>query len=162
MQDAHLFHDTIAANLRYAKPDATFEEMRSACQSARIWTLIDSLPNGLETMVGERGHRLSGGEKQRIAIARLLLKEPSVVILDEATAHLDSENEALVHEALSIALQGRTSLVIAHRLSTVMEADQILVLDRGVLVERGTHEDLVAKKGLYAELYARQDLSTSP
>ena len=162
MQDAHLFHDTIAANLRYAKPDATFEEMRSACQSARIWTLIDSLPNGLETMVGERGHRLSGGEKQRIAIARLLLKEPSVVILDEATAHLDSENEALVHEALSIALQGRTSLVIAHRLSTVMEADQILVLDKGVLVERGTHEDLVAKKGLYAELYARQDLSTSP
>ncbi len=162
MQDAHLFHDTIAANLRYAKPDATFEEMRSACQSARIWTLIDSLPNGLETMVGERGHRLSGGEQQRIAIARLLLKEPSVVILDEATAHLDSENEALVHEALSIALQGRTSLVIAHRLSTVMEADQILVLDKGVLVERGTHEDLVAKKGLYAELYARQDLSTSP
>ena len=162
MQDAHLFHDTIAANLRYAKPDATFEEMRSACQSARIWTLIDSLPNGLETMVGERGHRLSGGEKQRIAIARLLLKEPSVVILDEATAHLDSENEALVHEALSIALQGRTSLVIAHRLSTVMEADQILVLDQGVLVERGTHEDLVAKKGLYAELYTRQDLSTSP
>ena len=161
MQDAHLFHDTIAANLRYAKPDATFEEMRSACQSARIWTLIDSLPNGLETMVGERGHRLSGGEKQRIAIARLLLKEPSVVILDEATAHLDSENEALVHEALSIALQGRTSLVIAHRLSTVMEADQILVLDQGVLVERGTHEDLVAKKGLYAELYTRQDLSTS-
>ncbi len=162
MQDAHLFHDTIAANLRYAKPDATFEEMRSACQSARIWTLIDSLPNGLETMVGERGHRLSGGEKQRIAIARLLLKEPSVVILDEATAHLDSENEALVHEALSIALQGRTSLVIAHRLSTVMEADQILVLDKGVLVERGTHEDLVAMKGLYAELYSRQDLSTSP
>jgi ATP-binding cassette subfamily B protein len=162
MQDAHLFHDTIAANLRYAKPDATFEEMRSACQSARIWTLIDSLPNGLETMVGERGHRLSGGEKQRIAIARLLLKEPSVVILEEATAHLDSENEALVHEALSIALQGRTSLVIAHRLSTVMEADQILVLDKGVLVERGTHEDLVAKRGLYAELYARQDLSTSP
>ncbi|CAB4788586.1 unannotated protein [freshwater metagenome] len=161
MQDAHLFHDTIAANLRYAKPDATFEEMRSACESARIWTLIDSLPNGLETMVGERGHRLSGGEKQRIAIARLLLKEPSVVILDEATAHLDSENEALVHEALSIALQGRTSLVIAHRLSTVMEADQILVLDQGVLVERGTHEDLVAKKGLYAELYTRQDLSTS-
>ncbi|MCX6435276.1 MAG: ABC transporter ATP-binding protein [Actinobacteria bacterium] len=161
LQDAHLFHDTIAANLRYAKPDATFEEMRSACESARIWTLIDSLPNGLETMVGERGHRLSGGEKQRIAIARLLLKEPSVVILDEATAHLDSENEALVHEALSIALQGRTSLVIAHRLSTVMEADQILVLDQGVLVERGTHEDLVAKKGLYAELYTRQDLSTS-
>ena len=125
MQDAHLFHETIAANLRYAKPDATFEQMREACRSARIWSLIESLPNGFETMVGERGHRLSGGEKQRIAIARLLLKQPSVVILDEATAHLDSENEALVHEALSIALKGRTSIVIAHRLSTVMEADQI-------------------------------------
>ena len=159
IQDAHLFHETIATNLRYAKEDATFEEMRSACQSARIWDLIESLPNGFDTMVGERGHRLSGGEKQRIAIARLLLKQPSVVILDEATAHLDSENEALVHEALSIALKGRTSIVIAHRLSTVREADQILVLDKGVIVERGKHEDLVAKKGLYAELYARQDLS---
>lgn len=159
MQDAHLFHETIAANLRYAKPDATFEQMREACQSARIWSLIESLPNGFETMVGERGHRLSGGEKQRIAIARLLLKQPSVVILDEATAHLDSENEALVHEALSIALKGRTSIVIAHRLSTVMEADQILVLDKGVIVECGKHEELVARKGLYAELYARQDLS---
>ena len=159
MQDAHLFHETIAANLRYAKPDATFEQMREACRSARIWSLIESLPNGFETMVGERGHRLSGGEKQRIAIARLLLKQPSVVILDEATAHLDSENEALVHEALSIALKGRTSIVIAHRLSTVMEADQILVLDKGVIVECGKHEELVARKGLYAELYARQDLS---
>lgn len=159
MQDAHLFHETIAANLRYAKPDATFEQMREACRSARIWSLIESLPNGFETMVGERGHRLSGGEKQRIAIARLLLKQPSVVILDEATAHLDSENEALVHEALSIALKGRTSIVIAHRLSTVMEADQILVLDKGVIVECGKHEELVSRKGLYAELYARQDLS---
>jgi len=159
MQDAHLFHETIAANLRYAKPDATFEQMREACRSARIWSLIESLPNGFETMVGERGHRLSGGEKQRIAIARLLLKQPSVVILDEATAHLDSENEALVHEALSIALKGRTSIVIAHRLSTIMEADQILVLDKGVIVECGKHEELVARKGLYAELYARQDLS---
>ena len=159
MQDAHLFHETIAANLRYAKPDATFEQMREAGRSARIWSLIESLPNGFETMVGERGHRLSGGEKQRIAIARLLLKQPSVVILDEATAHLDSENEALVHEALSIALKGRTSIVIAHRLSTVMEADQILVLDKGVIVECGKHEELVARKGLYAELYARQDLS---
>ena len=159
MQDAHLFHETIAANLRYAKPDATFEQMREACRSARIWSLIESLPNGFETMVGERGHRLSGGEKQRIAIARLLLKQPSVVILDEATAHLDSENEALVHEALSIALKGRTSIVIAHRLSTVMEADQILVLDKGVIVECGKHEELVARKGLYAELYAPQDLS---
>ncbi|HEX7404573.1 MAG TPA: ABC transporter ATP-binding protein [Candidatus Nanopelagicaceae bacterium] len=160
MQDAHLFHDTIAENLRYAKPDATVEEMRSACESARIWSLVDSLPNGLETMVGERGHRLSGGEKQRLAIARLLLKSPSVVILDEATAHLDSENEALVHDALRVALKGRTSIVIAHRLSTVMEADQILVVDDGEIVARGTHEELVNAKGLYADLYARQDLST--
>ena len=159
MQDAHLFHDTIAENLRYAKQDATDEEMRQACEAARIWSLIESLPNGLETMVGERGHRLSGGEKQRLAIARLLLKSPSVVILDEATAHLDSENEALVHEALRTALEGRTSIVIAHRLSTVMEADQILVLEKGAIVERGTHEELVAANGLYSELYARQDLS---
>ena len=159
MQDAHLFHDTIAENLRYAKPDATWDEMKAACESARIWTLVDSLPNGLDTMVGERGHRLSGGEKQRLAIARLLLKAPSVVILDEATAHLDSENEALVHEALRVALKGRTSIVIAHRLSTVMEADQILVLEKGNVVERGTHEELVNAKGLYADLYARQDLS---
>ena len=159
MQDAHLFHDTIAENLRYAKQDATDEEMKHACEAARIWSLIESLPNGLETMVGERGHRLSGGEKQRLAIARLLLKSPSVVILDEATAHLDSENEALVHEALRTALEGRTSIVIAHRLSTVMEADQILVLGKGAIVERGTHEELVAANGLYSELYARQDLS---
>lgn len=159
MQDAHLFHDTIAENLRYAKPDATIEQMQEACESARIWTLISSLPNGLETMVGERGHRLSGGEKQRLAIARLLLKSPSVVILDEATAHLDSENEALVHEALRVALQGRTSIVIAHRLSTIMEADQILVMDQGTIAERGTHEELVRANGLYADLYARQDLS---
>lgn len=159
MQDAHLFHDTIAENLRYAKPDATVEEMQAACESARIWSLVTSLPNGLETMVGERGHRLSGGEKQRLAIARLLLKSPSVVILDEATAHLDSENEALVHEALRVALKGRTSIVIAHRLSTVMEADQILVMEKGVIVERGTHEELVNANGLYADLYARQDLS---
>lgn len=161
MQDAHLFHDTIAENLRYAKPDATDEEMRSACESARIWSLIESLPNGMDTMVGERGHRLSGGEKQRLAIARLLLKSPSIVILDEATAHLDSENESLVHEALSTALQGRTSIVIAHRLSTVMEADQILVLVEGAIAERGTHEELVASNGLYSELYARQDLSSA-
>lgn len=161
MQDAHLFHDTIAENLRYAKPDATHEEMRSACESARIWSLIESLPNGMDTMVGERGHRLSGGEKQRLAIARLLLKSPSIVILDEATAHLDSENESLVHEALRTALQGRTSIVIAHRLSTVMEADQILVLVEGAIVERGTHEELVASNGLYSESYARQDLSSA-
>ena len=161
MQDAHLFHETIGENLRYAKPDATEDEMREACEAARIWPLIASLPNGFDTMVGERGHRLSGGEKQRLAIARLLLKSPAVVILDEATAHLDSENEALVHEALRVALQGRTSIVIAHRLSTVMEADQILVLDKGSIVERGTHEELVGAKGLYAELYARQDLTST-
>ena len=162
MQDAHLFHETIAENLRYAKPDATEEEMRLACESARIWSLVESLPNGFDTMVGERGHRLSGGEKQRLAIARLLLKSPSIVILDEATAHLDSENEALVHEALGIALKGRTSIVIAHRLSTVRDADQILVMEKGIIVERGTHEELVGAKGLYSELYARQDLTTAP
>jgi ATP-binding cassette, subfamily B, bacterial len=159
MQDAHLFHETIAENLRYAKQDATEEEMMQACKSAQIWKLIESLPNGLETMVGERGHRLSGGEKQRLAIARLLLKSPAVVILDEATAHLDSENEQLVHAALQTALKGRTSIVIAHRLSTVRDADQILVLEKGAIVERGTHEELVAKGGLYSELYNRQDLT---
>ena len=159
MQDAHLFHETIAENLRYAKQDATEEEMIQACKSAQIWTLIESLPNRFETMVGERGHRLSGGEKQRLAIARLLLKSPSVVILDEATAHLDSENEQLVHAALQTALKGRTSIVIAHRLSTVRDADQILVLEKGSIVERGTHDELVAKGGLYSELYNRQDLT---
>jgi ATP-binding cassette subfamily B protein len=159
MQDAHLFHETIAENLRYAKQDATEEEMIQACKSAQIWKLIDSLPNRFETMVGERGHRLSGGEKQRLAIARLLLKSPSVVILDEATAHLDSENEQLVHAALQTALKGRTSIVIAHRLSTVRDADQILVLDKGTIVERGTHDELVAQGGLYSELYNRQDLT---
>ena len=159
MQDSHLFHETIAENLRYAKQDATEEEMIQACKSAQIWTLIDSLPNRFETMVGERGHRLSGGEKQRLAIARLLLKSPSVVILDEATAHLDSENEQLVHAALQTALQGRTSIVIAHRLSTVRDADQILVLEKGSIVERGTHDELVAKGGLYSDLYNRQDLT---
>ena len=159
MQDAHLFHETIAENLRYAKQDATEEEMIQACKSAQIWTLIESLPNRFETMVGERGHRLSGGEKQRLAIARLLLKSPAVVILDEATAHLDSENEQLVHAALQTALKGRTSIVIAHRLSTVRDADQILVLEKGSIVERGTHDELVAKGGLYSELYNRQDLT---
>ena len=159
MQDAHLFHESIAENLRYAKQDATEVQMQAACEAAQIWNLIKSLPNGLDTMVGERGHRLSGGEKQRLAIARLLLKSPAVVILDEATAHLDSENEQLVHAALQTALKGRTSIVIAHRLSTVREADQILVLEKGSIVERGKHDDLVAKGGLYADLYNRQDLT---
>ena len=161
MQDSHLFHDTITANLLYAKADATADEIKAACQAAQIWDLIDSLPNGLETMVGERGHRLSGGEKQRLAIARLLLKSPSIVILDEATAHLDSENEELVQNALASALQGRTSIVIAHRLSTVMSADQIIVLENGLIRERGKHDDLVRAGGLYSELFARQDLTTS-
>ena len=159
MQDAHLFHESIAENLRYAKQGATQDEMQSACEAAQIWDLVNSLPNGFETMVGERGHRLSGGEKQRLAIARLLLKSPSIVILDEATAHLDSENEQLVHDALSNALKGRTSIVIAHRLSTVREADQILVLDKGVIVEQGKHDELIARGGLYSELYNRQDLT---
>ena len=159
MQDAHLFHESIVENLRYAKQDATPQELQAACEAAQIWSLIDSLPNGLDTMVGERGHRLSGGEKQRLAIARLLLKSPAVVILDEATAHLDSENEALVHLALQTALKGRTSIVIAHRLSTVRDADQILVLEKGEIVERGKHEELIAKGGLYSELYNRQDLT---
>ncbi|MEY4037495.1 MAG: hypothetical protein RL201_876, partial [Actinomycetota bacterium] len=161
MQDSHLFHDTITSNLRYAKSDATREEMQVACEAAQIWDLVSSLPNGLETMVGERGHRLSGGEKQRLAIARLLLKSPSIVILDEATAHLDSENEELVQKALSEALHGRTSIVIAHRLSTVMNADQIIVLENGLIAERGRHEELVLRGGLYSELFARQDLTTS-
>jgi ATP-binding cassette subfamily B protein len=161
MQDAHLFHESISENLRYAKEDATEEEMVAACKAAQIWDLISTLPNGFDTMVGERGHRLSGGEKQRLAIARLLLKAPAIVILDEATAHLDSENEALVQKALKHALKGRTSIVIAHRLSTVMEADQILVLEKGLIVERGRHEDLISQGGLYSELFARQDITTN-
>ena len=161
MQDAHLFHETIADNLRYATSDASDAELIAACKAAQIWSLIDSLPNGFDTVVGERGHRLSGGEKQRLAIARLLLKTPTVVILDEATAHLDSENESLVHEALKEALRGRTSLVIAHRLSTVMEADQILVLDQGTIIERGKHEELIKRGGLYSELFLRQDITAN-
>jgi ATP-binding cassette, subfamily B, bacterial len=155
-QDAHLFHETIADNLRYAKPDATDEELWAALSGAQIAELVRGLPGGLDTVVGERGYRFSGGEKQRIAIARLLLKAPSIVILDEATAHLDSESEAAVQRALSVALSGRTALVIAHRLSTVRDADQILVVDGGRIVERGTHEQLVAVGGLYAELYRTQ------
>ena len=158
-QDAHMFHDTISANLRYAKADATESEMQDACRAAQIWDLISSLPNGFETVVGERGHRLSGGEKQRLAIARLLLKAPRIVILDEATAHLDSENESLVQQALSSALKERTSIVIAHRLSTVRSADQILVLDEGLIKERGRHDELIALNGIYADLYQRQSFS---
>lgn len=158
-QDAHMFHDSIAANLRYAKSDATQTEMEQACKSAQIWDLVSALPNGFDTVVGERGHRLSGGEKQRLAIARLLLKAPRIVILDEATAHLDSENEALVQEALATALKNRTSIVIAHRLSTVRRADQILVLESGRIKERGKHEELISQNGLYADLYQRQAFS---
>jgi ATP-binding cassette subfamily B protein len=155
-QDSHLFHETIAENLRYARPDATDDDMWEALRGAQVEELVKALPDGLDTVVGERGYRFSGGEKQRIAIARLLLKQPSIVILDEATAHLDSESEAAVQKALSVALSGRTALVIAHRLSTVREADQILVLDRGRIVERGTHAELVARGGLYSELYRTQ------
>ncbi|MEO3743230.1 ABC transporter ATP-binding protein [Plantactinospora sp. B5E13] len=155
-QDSHLFHETIAENLRYAKPDATDDELWAALRGAQVEDLVRELPDGLDTMVGERGYRFSGGEKQRIAIARLLLKAPSIVILDEATAHLDSESEAAVQRALAVALQGRTALVIAHRLSTVRDADQILVLDGGRIVERGRHDELVAVGGLYAELYRTQ------
>jgi len=155
-QDAHMFHDTIRANLLYAKPDATDAELREALDRAQILTLLDDLPEGLDTLVGDRGYRLSGGEKQRMAIARLLLKAPDVVVLDEATAHLDSESEAAVQQALRTALTGRTSLVIAHRLSTVRDADLVLVIDEGRIVERGTHDALLAGGGLYAELYRTQ------
>ena len=155
-QDAHLFHDTIDGNLRYAKPDATKEELERACTLAQIWDLVTSLPEGLGTMVGERGYRLSGGEKARLAIARLILKDPKIVLLDEATAHLDTENEALVQAAFKEVLKNRTSIVIAHRLSTVREADQILVLDQGQIIERGKHEELLQREGLYNELYQRQ------
>jgi ATP-binding cassette, subfamily B, bacterial len=152
-QDPHLFHASIRENLLYARPDASENELWAAARAAQIDELVASLPDGLDTLVGDRGHRLSGGEKQRIAIARMLLKDPAIVILDEATSHLDAENEALVQEALGTALADRTSLVIAHRLSTITAADQILVLDEGRLVQRGTHGDLMAEGGLYADLY---------
>src|SRR5690349_6304605 len=155
-QDAHLFHDTIRANLTYARPEATELDLIGACEAAQIWGLISSLPDGLDTVVGDRGYRLSGGEKQRVAVARLLLKAPSVVGRDGAAAHLDSESEVAVQRALKTALAGRTSLVIAHRLSTIREADQILVVDSGRITERGTHEELLAAGGLYADLYHTQ------
>jgi ATP-binding cassette subfamily B protein len=152
-QDPHLFHDTVANNLRYARPDATDDELIGACRMAQIHDVIASLPDGYDTIVGERGYRFSGGEKQRVAIARMLLKNPAIVILDEATSHLDAENESLIQAALAEALAGRTSIVIAHRLSTIQAADQILVMDEGKIVERGTHDSLLAGGGLYADLY---------
>jgi ATP-binding cassette subfamily B protein len=155
-QDPHLFHDTLRANLLYARPEATEAEVMEALDLAQISHIVGDLPNGLDTVIGERGYRLSGGEKQRVALARLLLKAPDIVVLDEATAHLDSESEAAVQRALSQTLTGRTSLVIAHRLSTVREADELLVIDDGRIVERGTHASLLAEDGLYAELYRTQ------
>ena len=152
-QDPHLFHESVGSNLRYARPEATIAEVEAACRSAQIHDVIAALPEGYDTIVGERGYRLSGGEKQRVAIARMLLKDPCVVILDEATSHLDSENEAQVQAALDKALEGRTSIVIAHRLSTVRQADLIVVVDDGRIVERGRHDELLAAGGLYAELY---------
>ncbi len=155
-QDSHMFHDTIGANLRYARPDALDADILAACDAARVGDLVRSLPQGLDTIVGDRGHRLSGGEKQRLAIARLLLKRPDVVVLDEATAHLDSESEVAVQRALATALEGRTAVVIAHRLSTIRDADRILVVADGRIVQSGTHDELLAEGGLYADLYVTQ------
>ena len=161
-QDGHLFHDTLGANLRYARPDADDADIRSALRAAQILDMVEALPDGLDTMVGEHGYRFSGGEKQRLALARLLLKAPDLVILDEATAHLDSASETAIQAALEQALAGRTSIVIAHRLSTVVRADLILVLEDGRIVERGTHASLIEAGGLYAQLYRRQFAAVVP
>jgi ATP-binding cassette subfamily B protein len=155
-QGPHLFHDTMRANLRFARPDATDDELEAALRAARIWELVESLPEGLDTVVGERGYRVSGGEKQRLAIARLLLRDPAIVVLDEATSHLDSESEVAIQRALEDALRNRTAIVIAHRLSTIVSADRIVVVDQGRIAESGTHAELLARNGLYAELYRTQ------
>jgi ATP-binding cassette subfamily B protein len=155
-QDPHLFHESIRANMLFAAPDATDADLETALRAARIWDLVDSLPDRLDTVVGERGYRMSGGEKQRLAIARLLLKDPAVVILDEATSHLDSESELAIQEALDEILRDRTAIVIAHRLSTIVGADRIVVVDDGRIVEAGTHGELLARQGLYFDLYRTQ------
>jgi len=155
-QETYLFHDTLRNNLLYAKPEATGAELETACRAANIHEFIAELPDGYETLVGERGYRLSGGEKQRVAIARVILKDPRVLILDEATSHLDSQSEALIQQAMELVMRGRTSLVIAHRLSTVIGADVILVMEGGRVVEQGRHAELLARRGAYARLYETQ------